>query len=69
MSGVDVSERALEAAREHARRSGVRDKTVFTAGSAYDLSAFDDASFDGVVLADVRAALPTGRHFPFPGIE
>ena len=53
ISGVDRSLPALDAAREHAKKLGVHDRALFAHGSAYDLGAFADGSFDGVLLADV----------------
>ena len=53
MTAIDPATKALEQARSHARGHGVADKTVFQEATAYDLSAFPDSSFSGVVMADV----------------
>ena len=53
VTGVDPSAPSLEEARAHARRLSLQDRLVFLEGSAYDLSMFPPASFDGVVMADV----------------
>ncbi|EOD12044.1 3-demethylubiquinone-9 3-methyltransferase [Emiliania huxleyi CCMP1516] len=57
MTGIDPAARALDEARAHARARGLADRTVFAAGDAYDLSAFPDDSFDGVLMADVMEHL------------
>jgi len=57
VTGVDPSEPSLEEARAHARRVKLQDRLVFVQGSAYDLSMFPPASFDGVVMADVMEHL------------
>lgn len=53
LTGVDLAEESLQVARKRARDQGLGEKTLFARGSAYDLSCFPEASFDGVVLADV----------------
>lgn len=53
MTGVEPQTASLEAAREHARSSGLQERTSFVAGSAYDLSMFPSECFDGVLMADV----------------
>lgn len=53
VTGVDPAAAAIEAAREHAARLDLHERLVFAEGSAYDLSAFPAASFDGVLMADV----------------
>jgi len=53
MTGVDPAAAAIESAREHVRQKGLAERATFMEGSAYDLSAFPAASFDGVLMADV----------------
>ena len=53
MTGVEPAIPSLEAAREHARCLELQDRLTFVSGSAYDLSAFPDECFDGVLMADV----------------
>ena len=53
MTGVEPAAPSLEAARDHARKLGVHDRTSFVQGSAYDLSMFPPECFDGVIFADV----------------
>ena len=53
MTGVEPQVASLEAAREHAQRLGLRERTSFVQGDAYDLSMFPDDCFDGVLMADV----------------
>ena len=53
MSGIDASPAAIAAARAHCEELHVQERTSFATGSAYDLSAYPDGSFDGVLMADV----------------
>ena len=53
MSGIDASPAAIAAARAHCDELHVQERTSFATGSAYDLSAYPDGSFDGVLMADV----------------
>ena len=50
VTGVDLSERMLEIAREKARRTGLETKTEFFAGDAERLE-FADGGFDAVTVA------------------
>lgn len=52
MHGIDLSPRAVAYARARAARLGLPAAT-YEVGSAYDLSRFAPASFDGVVMSDV----------------
>ncbi|KAG8465085.1 hypothetical protein KFE25_012448 [Diacronema lutheri] len=52
MHGIDMSEKAVEYARARAAHLSLPNAT-YEVGNAYDLSRFGDASFDGVVMADV----------------
>lgn len=52
MHGIDLSEKAIAYARERAasrKASNLR----YDTGSAYDLSAFEAGSFDGVLMSDI----------------
>lgn len=53
MTGVDPAVASLDAAREHARSTGLLERLTFVEGDAYDLSMFPEGCFDGVVMADV----------------
>jgi 2-polyprenyl-6-hydroxyphenyl methylase/3-demethylubiquinone-9 3-methyltransferase len=54
MTGVEPAAASLDEARAHAERLGLPEERLrFTQGDAYDLSMFGEASFDGVVMADV----------------
>ena len=53
MTGVEPAAPSIEAAREHARQLGLQERMTFVQGDAYDLSAFPEGCFDGVVVADV----------------
>jgi 2-polyprenyl-6-hydroxyphenyl methylase/3-demethylubiquinone-9 3-methyltransferase len=53
MTGVEPAVASLDAARRHTQHLGLSERVSFVQGDAYDLSMFPEASFDGVVMADV----------------
>jgi arsenite methyltransferase len=53
VDGIDLSGRAIDAARAAAERAGFGDRAHFTAGGAAVLAAFPDAAYKGVILSNI----------------
>jgi arsenite methyltransferase len=53
VDGIDLSGRAIDAARAAAIRAGFEARAHFTAGGVAALAAFSDAAFKGVILSNI----------------
>jgi ubiquinone/menaquinone biosynthesis C-methylase UbiE len=58
--GIDISEVAVEQARERARRAGIADEVSYKVAS-FDATGLDSASVDGAMSIDVIWAIPDKR--------
>jgi ubiquinone/menaquinone biosynthesis C-methylase UbiE len=58
--GIDISDVALDQAREQARQLGTSDRVSYGIGS-FDSTGFDPATFDAAISVDVIWAIPDKR--------
>jgi SAM-dependent methyltransferase len=57
VTGIDISPKMVEKARERAQKTGISDRTHFQVESVLDLP-FDNSSFDAVIFESLLTILP-----------